>query len=324
MDDKSPATERAGAAPTAPAVVITGPTEGIGRALAEEFARAGQTLLLVARDRAALERTAANLKQSYGVEVRVTAQDLSTEEGCAGVEEALSRYHLHADCLVNNAGVMSSGFFQDEDPETVARLINLDIRAVADLTRRFLPGMLARRRGGVLNVASMMGFMPVPYQVVYAAAKAFVLSFTKALAYETMGTGVTVSAVAPGVVATRLHAKAGSQNSYYTRFFPTMTPEQVARAAYRGFHRGRTLIVPGIFNQLAVSAMGFMPDFLLVPTMGLFFRVRDEEGNPQGPGAGPHSGGMHKRPTERRASPVGALLRSPVNGRWWSRGGSNP
>jgi short-subunit dehydrogenase len=319
MDDESPGLEeRAGSRSIAPAVVITGATEGIGRALAEEFARAGQTLLLVARDRATLGRTAADLRDTHGVEVRVTAQDLSTQEGCAGVEEALRRYHLYADGLVNNAGVMSSGFFQDEDPDTVARLINLDIRTVVDLTRRFLPGMVARGRGGVLNIASMMGFMPVPYQAAYAAAKAFVLSFTKALAYETMGTGVTVSAVAPGVVATRLHSKAGSQNSYYTRFFPMMTPEQVARTAYRGFRRGRGLIVPGVFNQLAVSAMRFVPDFLLVPAMGLFFRVRDEEGNPQGPGLGTKGGGRGL-PAERQASLVGALLPSPVNGRWWSR-----
>lgn len=322
MNDESPRVERAGSARIAPAVVITGATEGIGRALAEEFARAGQTLLLVARDPATLEQTAGDLRDAHGVEVRVTAQDLSTQEGCTGVEQALRRYHLYADCLVNNAGVMSSGFFQDEDPDTVVRLIDLDIRTVVDLTRRFLPGMVARGSGGVLNVASMMGFMPVPYQAAYAAAKAFVLSFTKALAYETMGTGVTVSAVAPGVVATRLHSKAGSQNSYYTRFFPMMTPKQVARAAYRGFRRGRGLIVPGIFNQLAVSAMRFVPDFLLVPTMGLFFRVRDEEGNPQGPGSGTKGGG--RGPADRQASLVGALLRSPVNGRWWSRGGSNP
>jgi uncharacterized protein len=322
MNDESPRVERAGSADIAPAVVITGATEGIGRALAEEFARAGQTLLLVARDPATLEQTARDLRDAHGVEVRVTAQDLSTQEGCTGVEQALRRYHLYADCLVNNAGVMSSGFFQDQDPDMVARLIDLDIRTVVDLTRRFLPGMVARGSGGVLNVASMMGFMPVPYQAAYAAAKAFVLSFTKALAYETMGTGVAVSAVAPGVVATRLHSKAGSQNSYYTRFFPMMTPKQVARAAYRGFRHGRGLIVPGIFNQLAVSAMRFVPDFLLVPTMGLFFRVRDEEGNPQGPGSGTKGGGR-ELPADRQTSLVEALLRSP-NGRWWSRGGSNP
>ena len=180
-----------------PAVVITGGTEGIGRALAEEFARDGHNLVLVARDKAKLDRTAAELSRAYAVEVKVTAQDLTTPEGCAGVEQAVRGFGFYADVLVNNAGVMSSGFFQDEDPAAMRRMIDLDVRAVVDLTSRFLPGMLARRHGGVLNVSSMVGFMPVPYQAVYAASKAFVLSFSKSLAYETMGTGVKVSVRGP-------------------------------------------------------------------------------------------------------------------------------
>jgi short-subunit dehydrogenase len=143
--------------------------------------------------------------------------------------------------------------------------------------------MVARGRGGVLNVASMMGLMPVPYQAVYAAAKAFMMSFSKALAYETMGTGVTVSVLVPGVVATRIHAKAGAQNSYYVHVFPNMTPEKVAQRAYSGFNRGQSVILPGFFNWLGALAMRFVPDFLLVPLMGLLFRERDDAGNPLGP-----------------------------------------
>jgi short-subunit dehydrogenase len=262
-----------------PAVVITGGTEGIGRALAELFAKDGNNLLLVARDEAKLARTAAELTKAYPVIVKVTSQDLTTEEGRAGVEQALHRFGLYADILVNNAGMMSHGFFQDVDTATVHRLLNLDIRALVDLTHRFLPGMLARRRGGVLNVASMMGFMPVPYQAIYAASKAFVLSFSKALAYETMGTGVRVSVVAPGVVATKLHAKAGTQNSRYMYLFPNTSPEKVARIAYSRFKRGWSVIVPGWANWLSTTAIRFVPDFLLVPLMGWFFRMRDDEGN---------------------------------------------
>jgi short-subunit dehydrogenase len=262
-----------------PAVVITGGTEGIGRALAELFAKDGNNLLLVARDEAKLARTAAELTKAYPVIVKVTSQDLTTEEGRAGVEQALHRFGLYADILVNNAGMMSHGFFQDVDTATVHRLLNLDIRALVDLTHRFLPGMLARRRGGVLNLASMMGFMPVPYQAIYAASKAFVLSFSKALAYETMGTGVRVSVVAPGVVATKLHAKAGTQNSRYMYLFPNTSPEKVARIAYSRFKRGWSVIVPGWANWLSTTAIRFVPDFLLVPLMGWFFRMRDDEGN---------------------------------------------
>src|SRR4029077_3366122 len=117
---------------------------GIGRALAEEFARAGHNLVLVARDSAKLARTAAELSRVYPVEIRVTAQDLSTPEGCAGVEQSVRRFGFYADVLVNNAGIMSSGFFQDEDPATITRMIDLNMRAVVDLTMRFMPGMLAR------------------------------------------------------------------------------------------------------------------------------------------------------------------------------------
>lgn len=275
---------KSNASPLQPAIVITGATEGIGRALAEEFARDGHTLLLVARNAAKLTETAAELTRAHSIEVKVTAQDLSTVEGCEGVEQALRRFGLYADVLVNNAGIMSSGFFQDEDPDTVRGLIDLDVRALVDLTLRFLPGMVERGRGGVLNISSMLGYMPVPYQAIYAASKAFVLSFSKAIAYESMGTGVRVSVVAPGVVATKLHQKAGAQNSRYLLWFPAWTPEDVARTAYRRFKRGSTVILPGLAAPLSVFIMRFVPDFLLVPLMGWFFRVRDEEGRVLWPG----------------------------------------
>lgn len=267
-----------------PAVIITGATEGIGRAFAEEFARDRHTLVLVARHEAKLAEVAADLARKYHVTVRVTAQDLTTAEGCAGVEQALRRFGVYADILVNNAGMMSSGFFQDEDRARVARLIDLDVKAVADLTLRFLPGMMARRRGGVINVASMMGYMPVPYQATYAAAKAFVVSFTKALAYEAMGTGVRISLVAPGVVSTALHNKAGAQNSRYLTWLPTSTPEEVAHLAYRRFRRGWSVTIPGFGNKLGVFVMRFVPDFMLIPLMGWYFRPRNEAGEVLWPG----------------------------------------
>jgi short-subunit dehydrogenase len=261
-----------------PAVVITGATEGIGRALADEFAGDGHNLILVARNSAKLARTAAELSQAYPVEVKATAQDLTTPEGCAGVEQAVRRFGFYVEVLVNNAGVMSSGFFQDEDPAAMRRMIDLEVRAVVDLTARFLPGMLARGHGGVLNLSSMMGYMPVPYQAVYAASKAFVLSFSKSLAYETMGTGVKVTVVTPGVVSTRLHDKAGTLNSRYLLWFPHWTPEQVASLAYRRFKRGWSVTMPGITNKLGAFVMRFVPDFMLIPLMGWFFRLRDDQG----------------------------------------------
>ena len=199
------------------------------------------------------------------------------------MEDALRRFGLYADILVNNAALMTAGFFQDADPAKLRQIVDLDVQAVVDLTRRFLPGMIARRKGGVLNVASVEGFMPVPYQATYAAAKAFVLSFTRALAYETMGTGVRVSALAPGATTTAMHAKAGAEHSRYVQLFPVMAPEDVARIGYRKFKRGKKIIVTGWFNRLSVFAQRFTPDFALVPFMGWLFRVRDAQGNLQMP-----------------------------------------
>jgi uncharacterized protein len=269
--------------PFAPAVVITGATQGIGRALAEEFARDGHSLVLVARDEQKLAATARALNESHGVGVKIFACDLGSHEGCDDLEDALRRFGLYADILVNNAALMTAGFFQDADPAKLRTIVDLDVRAVVDLTRRFLPGMIARRTGGVLNVASVEGFMPVPYQATYAAAKAFVLSLTRALAYETMGTGVRVSALAPGATTTAMHAKAGAEHSRYVQLFPVMTPEDVARIGYRKFKRGKKVIVTGWFNRLSVLMQRFSPDFALVPFMGWLFRVRDAQGNLQMP-----------------------------------------
>ncbi|MGA7457735.1 MAG: SDR family oxidoreductase [Methyloceanibacter sp.] len=269
--------------PQAAAVVITGATQGIGRALAGEFARDGHTLVLVARDETKLAATARSLTEAHGIGVKLFACDLGTPEGCADLENALRRFGLYPDVLVNNAALMTAGFFQDADPAKLRQIVDLDVQAVVDLTRRFLPGMLARGTGGVLNVASVEGFMPVPYQATYAAAKAFILSFTRALAYETMGTGVRVAALAPGATTTAMHAKAGAEHSRYVQLFPVMAPEDVARIGYRKFKRGKKIIVTGWFNRLSAIAQRFAPGFALVPFMGWLFRVRDAQGNLQMP-----------------------------------------
>jgi uncharacterized protein len=266
-----------------PVAVITGASEGLGLALAVEFAKAGHGVLLVARNQAKLA-AAADALARYGREVHYTAQDLATPQGPAAVEAYLRAHGLHAEYLVNNAGLGSGGFFQDDDRERLLTMIDLNVRGLVDLTRRLFVGMLARGRGGVLNVGSMTGFMPTPYEATYAATKAFVLSFSRALAYEAMWTGVTVSALMAGVIATRWHEKAGASHSRYLYLLPVMTPERMARSAYRAFMRRKKIIVPGLFNKLLVLLVNFTPYFVLMACMGFLFRVLDEKGYALPPG----------------------------------------
>jgi len=273
-DDKSP---------PRPAAVITGATQGIGRALAHEFAKTGHTLLLVARTEATLAKTASEVSTQYNVPVHYVATDLSSPDGCDRVAEALQAQGLYAESLVNNAAIMTAGFFQDQEKDALLRLVDLNVRAVVDLTHRFLPDMLARKKGGVLNVASVEGFMPVPYQATYAATKAFMISFSRALAYEVMGTNVRICMVAPGPIETDMHAKAGAEYSRYVLYLPLMSPQAMAEAAYRRFMRGNWVIVEGWMNRIIATGVRFVPGIMLIPAVGWFFRVRDAEGNLQMP-----------------------------------------
>jgi uncharacterized protein len=269
--------------PLAPAAVITGATQGIGRALADEFAKHGHTVVLVARHEEALAKAAREVAGAYDVPAHYAACDLSTPEGCDRLAGALRAKGLYCESLVNNAAIMTAGFFQEQDEAALAKIVDLNVRAVVDLTRRFLPGMLERGEGGVLNVASVEGFMPVPYQATYAATKAFMISWSRALAWEVFGSGIRVCVVAPGPIETTMHEKAGAENSRYMVYLPRMTPEKMAEAAYRRFMRGNWVIVEGLVNRIIAGGVRFVPGIMLIPAVGWFFRVRDAEGNLQWP-----------------------------------------
>ncbi|MFD0985675.1 SDR family NAD(P)-dependent oxidoreductase [Methyloligella solikamskensis] len=289
---------------TKPVAVITGGTEGLGLALAHQFAKDGHDLLLVARSADKLAKAADELSKAHGVTVETTSQDLSVPEGRAGVEAALQEKGLHAEFLVNNAALALGGFFQDGDRETLLKMVDLNIGAVVDLTRRLMIGMLARGHGRIMNVSSMTGFQPTPYELNYAASKSFVTAFSRGLAYELMYSGVTVSALVPGVIATDLHGKAGATYSRYLYMLPVMTPEQVASRGYRAFMRGGKIIVPGIRNKLLALLGHFTPNFILVPFMGMLFRVLGEDGIalPPGPIPGKDTDEQTQIPVSQRTN----------------------
>jgi short-subunit dehydrogenase len=257
-----------------PATVITGGSEGIGRALAREFAARGHRLLLVARNAGPLEEAASELRRDFGVDVHIAAIDLTAPDAVAQVEAALDAGGLYLDYLVNNAGFGLGGPFTDQDPGRLSELIALNVCALMLLTRRFLPDMLARARGGVLNIASLGGLLPGPYQAAYYASKAYVVSFTEAIAHENAGRGVRICAAAPGPVATRFHAKMGTAHANYLKLQSVLNPESAARVIYSGFMGGRTIVVPGVTATFNFAAVRFIPHVILVPFIGWFLKQR--------------------------------------------------
>lgn len=247
-------------------VLITGASAGIGRALAENFARDGYDLVLVARRAAALEQLASHVVGAYSVDARVVVVDLSERDGPERVQDAVTTAGLQVDVIVNNAGVGLQGRFAELPLDRQLQMIRLNVTTLTELTGRFVPGMLQRNRGGVLNVASTAAFQPGPLMAVYYATKAFVLSFTDALHEEMRGTGVTVTAVCPGPV----HTEFGEQGGFggADERIPEalwLEADKVARDAVRALANGDRITVPGAGNQIAALWGQHLPRSVLLP-----------------------------------------------------------
>ncbi|PCN48192.1 oxidoreductase [Curtobacterium sp. 'Ferrero'] len=240
--------------------LVTGASGGIGRSIALQLAAAGSDLVLVARSEDAL-RSVADEAGRHGVDARVLVADLSTTEGVADVVAQLADTRI--DILVANAGVGSHGPFVDESSNRTATQIALNCAAVTELTHAFLPGMLARRVGGVLTVASTASFQPTPGMAVYGATKAFVLSFTESLWQETLGRGVRVLALCPGPTSTGFFEAAGGGEALLEA--GRQTPDEVASVGLAAFARGGgPTVVSGLGNRLTASAHRFVPRALMV------------------------------------------------------------
>jgi short-subunit dehydrogenase len=230
-------------------VLITGGSEGIGYELARCFARDGHRLVLVARDAAKLEGAAAAISAESGVPVRTLVEDLSTPGAPARVFAALESEADPVRVLVNNAGVGLYGPFAASDLHAGLAMMRVNMEALVALTGLFLPGMLARRGGAILNVGSTAGFQPGPLMAIYYATKAFVLSLSEALANELEGSGVRVSVLCPGPTVTGFQRRAGIAGSMLFKR-GVMSAAEVAQAGYRGFGRGEVTVIPGLRNRL--------------------------------------------------------------------------
>lgn len=250
--------------------LITGASAGIGKELARVFAAGGHDLVLVARRLPELQALGAELEQQHRIKARAIACDLTSE---AALSDLLAEARdLALDSLVNNAGFGTAGPFADLDADREAAMVALNIAAVVRLTRAVLPGMIARRKGRILNIGSTAGFQPGPYMATYYATKAFVNSFSQAVAYEVRGTGVTVTVSCPGPTASEFGALSGLDRS---RLFGmgTATSASVAREAYQAMQRGRPMVVHGLRNRILAQSTRFSPRAWLCAITGYLNRA---------------------------------------------------
>lgn len=246
--------------------VVTGASSGIGEAIAVELARRGHQLVLVARRTDRLEALAARVDQK----AHVLTADLSKRAERAVLPERVAELGLIPDVLVNNAGLSVGAPIANSPPEQQLNLVEVDVAAVVDLCSRFIPGMMERNCGALLNVSSLAGFLPVPGQAAYAAAKAFVLSYTEGLRSELRGTGVTATALCPGPVATGFDDAAGfgvGERAAVLPGFMWKSADAVARAGLDGLEDGKCRVVPGRINQIVATCSRLAPHDRLLPLL---------------------------------------------------------
>jgi short-subunit dehydrogenase len=237
--------------------LVTGASAGLGRDYARLFAADGHDVVLVARRKDRLEELAREL-EARGVRAHVVAADLAAPASPRWIVDELRARQLSIDFLVNNAGFGTTGPFATADAAKQLEMIQVNVVALVELTRLLLPDMLARGRGRILNVGSTAGFQAGPFMAVYYASKAFVNSFTEALAYELDGTGVTATVSCPGATATEFAGHAGNGDSLLFRL-GAADSASVAREGYAAMLAGESMVVHGLTNKLGVQALRVSP-----------------------------------------------------------------
>lgn len=248
------------------AAVVTGASSGIGQEIARELHRRGHRVVLVARSADRLDALATEL----GERAHALPADLADRAARADLPARVQQLGLAPDILIDNAGFSTLGPVAKSDPAAEVAMLEVDVVAVADLCSRFVPAMVERGRGALLNVASTAAFQPLPGQAAYAAGKAFVLSYTQSLAGELRGTGVTATALCPGPVHTGFGAAAGFQHGEAESALPSfmwVDAAHVARAAVDGMDRGRLVVIPGPANRVAAAFAQITPRTLLLPIL---------------------------------------------------------
>jgi len=238
--------------------LITGASSGIGYELAKLFARDGHDLVLVARNRPVLEALADKLKEQHGTSVKVLAKDLGQPSAPQEIVSQLKKDGIQVDVLVNNAGVGAHGPFAESDLKVQLNMIQVNLTALTELTRLFLEDMVKRGQGRIFNIASTAAFQPGPLMAVYYASKAYVLSFSEALAEELRPTGVTITTLCPGPTDTGFQKAAGIQGIRLLKA-KRMDAQTVARIGYEGLFKGKVIVISGLTNKIGAFLVRFVP-----------------------------------------------------------------
>ncbi len=267
--------------------IVTGASSGLGRGIAARLADKGMFLVLTGRDQARLKETADQIRRSAPqAKVETVVADLSTLSGVSVLLKHVGDRSVEV--LVNNAGFGSYGPFAEADPDRESEEVAVDVSAVVGLARAFLPKMLARRSGGILNIASTIAFQPAPYQAVYGASKAFVLSFSQALWAESRAAGVAVTALCPGPTRTGFVDALRAEVGHTAIYRKLGDPGPVIDAGLRALDQGRAVVIPGFRNQMLALSGRFMPGEWLVRLSARLLR-------PAGATPQPHALPQHRR-----------------------------
>ncbi|MBU1197156.1 SDR family oxidoreductase [Candidatus Micrarchaeota archaeon] len=250
-------------------VLITGGSQGIGRAMADEFAAHGFDVVLVARHQDMLEKAKNELENRYHTHAHIIAIDLTAPGAVEKVYKETKRKRIPVEILVNNAGFGSWGLFHENRWKIEANELQLNIVALSHLTHAYLQDMVKAKHGKILNVSSIVAFQPGPFMAVYYASKAYVNSFSEALSEELKGTGVTVTTLCPGATQTKFHERAGVD----ARSIPKaawMSAQDVAEAGYEGMMKGKRIVIPGNKNQVMIWLSRITPKSILLKAVRRF------------------------------------------------------